>query len=148
MSVSDSDLQQLLSALSRLEVYRDPVNGRLWLCSDSSRDERNYPWVYVDDIPGVKAKLTLPPSPPGSSVDGAGEQGVGFVEVDGHLGAMDENWCIGIVAKVEGCNKEMRRGFQGRRILNGDYAVEDQGDVVQRWHPPQTDVTNFLGQIS
>ena len=52
-----------------------------------------------------------------------------MVEVDGHLGAMDENWCIGIVAKVEGCNEEMRRGFQGSRILNGDYAVNDQGDA-------------------
>ena len=75
------------------------------------------------------AQLTLPPSPPGSSLDGMGEQGVCLVEVDGHLGAMDENWCIGIVAKVEGCNEEMRRGFQGSRTLNGDYAVEDQGDA-------------------
>ena len=30
---------------------------------------------------------------------------------------------------MEGCNKEIRRGFQGRRILDGVYVVEDQGDV-------------------
>ena len=129
MSVSESDLQELLSPLCRLLVYCDPNTGRTWVCSASSLRISQYPWVYVDNIPGLKAKLTLPPSPPGSSLDGMGEQGVCFVEVDGHLGAMDENWCIGIVAKVEGCNEEMRRGFQGSRILSGDYAVNDQGDA-------------------
>ena len=94
MSVKESDKQELLSSLSRLSVYREPETGRLWVCNAGSRHKPVYAWIYLDDIPRVNATLTLPPSAPVSSVDGTGEQGVGFVEVDGHLGAKDENWCI------------------------------------------------------
>ena len=118
-----------ISSLFRLLVYCDPRNGRNWVCNVSSLHQSDYAWMYLDDKPGVKDKSTLPPSQPGSSVDGTGHQGVGFVEVDGHFSAEDENWCIGIVAKVEGCNKEVRRGFKGRRIHDGIYVVDTQADA-------------------